>query len=83
MKESKSLPHALISSHELVPKHEILKQKEAEGLLSSLGIMPQKLPKIHFDDPAIGELGCKLGDIIRITRKETTSENHYFRLVVK
>ncbi len=83
MKESKSLSHTLISKHELVPKHEVVKQKEAEDVLSKLGVLPGALPKIHADDPAIEELGAKLGDVVRITRKEITSENTYYRLVVK
>lgn len=83
MKESKSLPHALISKHELVPKHEVMKQKEAGEVLLKLGVSPSGLPKIRNSDPAIEEFGAKPGDIVRITRKEITSENTYYRLVVK
>ena len=82
MKESKSLPHTLISKHELVPKHEVLKQKEAAETLSAMGLTPANVPKIFIDDPAIAELDPKLGDIIRITRKESIGENIYYRVVV-
>lgn len=71
------------TSHFLVPKHEILAKSKHEELISSLGVDAQKLPKIKLHDPQVGSLGAKEGDIIKITRKDPTRENAYYRLVVK
>lgn len=70
-------------SHFLVPKHEILAKSKHQELLSSLGADEQKLPKIKLSDPQVKLLGAKEGDIIKITRKDPTRENIYYRLVVK
>jgi len=71
------------NSHFLVPKHEVLAKSKHEELLSSLGVDAQKLPKIKMQDPQVRLLGAKEGDIIKITRKDPTKENIYYRLVVK
>jgi DNA-directed RNA polymerase subunit H len=71
------------TSHFLIPKHEILAKSKREEILSSLGVDVQKLPKINLHDPQVRLLGAKEGDIIRITRKDPTRENAYYRLVVK
>jgi len=66
----------------MVPEHEILaKGKEAE-LLATFGIDREKLPKIKVTDPQCKNLGAKVGDIIKITRKDTCT-NLAYRLVVK
>ena len=71
------------TSHFLVPKHEILAKSKHEEILSSLGVEVQKLPKIKMQDPQVRLLGARDGDIIKITRKDATRENVYYRLVVK
>jgi DNA-directed RNA polymerase subunit H len=71
------------TSHFLVPKHEILAKSKHEEIVSSLGVDVQKLPKIKLHDPQVRLLGAKEGDIIKITRKDPTRENAYYRLVVK
>jgi DNA-directed RNA polymerase subunit H len=71
------------TSHFLVPKHEILAKSKHEELLTSLGVDAQKLPKIKLQDPQVRLLGAKEGDIVKITRKDPTKENVYYRLVVK
>ncbi len=71
------------TSHFLVPKHEILAKSKHEEIISSLGVDVQKLPKIKLQDPQVRLLGAKEGDIIKITRKDPTKENLYYRLVVK
>ncbi|MEM3399346.1 MAG: DNA-directed RNA polymerase subunit H [Candidatus Micrarchaeia archaeon] len=68
-------------THELVPKHEIL--QNPEEVLSALKVDKSKLPKIHIDDPAIAHLEVKVGDIIKITRNDTTGGNAYYRVVIK
>ncbi|NYZ76551.1 DNA-directed RNA polymerase subunit H [Candidatus Micrarchaeota archaeon] len=71
------------TSHFLVPKHEILAKSKHEEILTSLGVDAQKLPKIKLQDPQVKFLGAKDGDIVKITRKDPTKENIYYRLVVK
>ena len=72
-----------ILEHEMVPKHEILKKKDAEDLLKKYGIAQENLPKIAEDDPVVQVIGAKRGDILRIVRKSPTAgEAIYFRLVV-
>lgn len=78
MVDSKSL-----TSHFLVPKHEILAKSREEEILSSFGIKRENLPRIKASDPQVKELGAKLGDIIRITRKDSSKENLYYRIVIK
>jgi len=71
------------SSHFLVPKHEILAKSKHQEVLSSIGVDEQKLPEIKLNDPQLKLLGAKEGDIIKITRKDPTKENVYYRFVVK
>ncbi len=67
----------------LVPKHEILSEEEAEELLKVLGVRKEQLPKIKADDPIVKEIGAKVGDIVKITRKSLTAgESVFYRLVV-
>lgn len=68
-------------AHFLVPKHELVKEDEVNGILEKLGVTKDMLPKIKEWDPAIAELGAKEGDVIRIYRKEDGVENIYYRVV--
>jgi len=73
-----------VADHELVPKHEILPEKESEKLLKDLNISKKQLPKIKLSDPAIKETEAKAGDIIKITRKSLVAgESIYYRVVTK
>lgn len=72
-----------LQDHMLVPKHEVLSEKESEELLRILGISKEQLPKIKADDPIVKEIGAKPGDIVKITRKSLTAgESVFYRLVV-
>jgi DNA-directed RNA polymerase subunit H len=62
-----------VSTHELVPKHEILSKKEAEEILQKYHLRPHELPYIRLSDPAVAVLGAKPGDIVRIERKSSTA----------
>ena len=76
-------PSFNIFGHELVPKHEILSKEEAEELLKKLRVAPYQLPHIKYDDPAARSIGARPGDILKITRKESTAGVHtYYRYVV-
>lgn len=67
--------------HLLQPKHTKITEKEAEKLLQNLNVSKSQLPKILSTDPALPE-GCKIGDIIKIERKEEDKINLYYRAVV-
>ncbi len=70
---TKSLPSFDIFKHELVPKHEILSEEEAEELLKRYRIKPYQIPRINASDPAAKMIGAKPGDIIKIIRKSPTA----------
>ena len=73
-----------ITKHRLVPKHELLNEKEKEELLKRYGVTIRQLPRILASDPAIQKLNAKIGDIIKITRKSPTAgEATYYRVVKK
>jgi DNA-directed RNA polymerase subunit H len=72
-----------ITSHSIVPKHEILDENSAKEVLMKYEVDRSKLPKIKKNDPALPE-GVKIGDIIKITRKSATAgEALYYRVVVE
>ncbi len=74
----------LVPDHIYVPKHEIIPKSEGEEILKKYNCKPTELPLIFVTDPAILGLGVKPGDIIKITRKSTTSgESLYYRYVVE
>ena len=67
--------------HILQPKHSKLKPEEAEKLLKELNITLAQLPKINSDDKALPE-NCKIGDIVKIERKDGEKISFYHRVVV-
>ncbi len=67
--------------HILQAKHTKLNEKETEELLSKLNISRTQLPKILSSDPALSE-DCKVGDVIKIERKDEGELNLYYRVVV-
>ena len=67
--------------HILQPQHIKLKDEEVEKLISGLNISKIQLPKIKIDDIALPE-DCKVGDVIKIERKdESGNVNSYYRVV--
>ena len=74
----------LVPNHVYVPKHEIIKKKEAQKVLDDFNCKPTELPLIFVTDPAILGLGVKPGDMIKITRKSgTAGESIYYLYVVE
>ncbi len=68
--------------HILQPKHLKLKQEEVDKLLKELNISLSQFPKINSDDPALPE-SCKIGDVIKIERRDSERKiNFYYRVVV-
>lgn len=72
-----------ITRHTLVPKHELLSEKEKEELLKKYGVTLKQLPRILLSDPAIRHLNAKVGDVIKITRKSPTAGTSIYYRVVK
>jgi len=67
--------------HILQPKHTKLTDKDAQELLEKYNLSKSQLPKIFSTDAAVPE-GCKIGDIIKIERKEESGISLYYRIVV-
>ena len=72
-----------IQHHLLVPKHELLSEKEAEELLLAYNISQKQMPAISVKDPAISHLQAKPGMMVRIHRKSPTAGVAYFYRVVR
>lgn len=72
-----------VLSHQLVPKHEVLSEKDSEKALKKFKITKDQLPKILITDPAVKRIGAKVGDIVKITRKSPTAGvSEIYRLVI-
>ncbi|MBR9702556.1 DNA-directed RNA polymerase subunit H [Candidatus Woesearchaeota archaeon] len=72
-----------VSTHVLVPKHELVSDSERKELLEHYAAKPEDFPKILVTDPAIRHLSAKESDIIRITRDSATAGSaKFYRIVV-
>lgn len=79
----KTFPVFDLFEHKLVPKHEILSEKEKEQLLAEYKVRPYQLPQIKSSDPAVKVIDARPGDILRILRKSATAGEHIaYRYVV-
>lgn len=73
-----------ILKHELVPKHNILNEKEKEDLFNRYGINIKQLPRISSSDPVVKVINGQPGDVVKIARKSPTAkETVYYRVVIK
>ncbi len=73
-----------VEQHELVPKHELLGEDEAQEVLETYDVTKDKLPKIKRKDVMAKHLGAEPGDIVKITRdSETAGKAVYYRVVVE
>ncbi len=80
----KSFPVFDIFEHALVPRHEILSEKEQKQLLAQYKIQPYQMPQVKSSDPAVKAIGAKPGDLLRIIRKSSTAGEHIaYRYVVE
>ena len=71
-------------SHDLVPLHTILSEKEKGELLKKYNVEPNQLPKILNTDPVSIFIGAKPGQILKIIRNShTAKESIAYRFVVE
>jgi DNA-directed RNA polymerase subunit H len=79
----KSFPVFEIFEHKLVPKHEILTEKEKSQILSQFKLQPYQMPQVKATDPAVKAIGAKPGDMLKVIRKSATAGEHIaYRYVV-
>ncbi len=80
----KTFPAFDLFEHHLVPRHEILEEKDKDELLTKLRVKPYQLPQISSADPAAKAIGAKPGDILKIIRKSSTAGEHWaYRYVIE
>lgn len=73
-----------VMKHDLVPRHELLSDDEARGILEKYGVTPDQLPKIFSSDAVARAVRAKPGNIIKIKRKSPTAGEHVaYRYVVE
>ena len=73
-----------MSTHFLIPKHELLTKEEASQVLARCNASPSQFPYIQSTDSIAKEIGAKPGDLVRITRpSETAGTSTYYRYVVE
>jgi DNA-directed RNA polymerase subunit H len=80
----RTFPAFDIFEHKLVPKHEILTEKEKEELLAQYKVQPYQLPQIKSSDPVVNAIDAKPGDVLRVIRRSATAGIHIaYRYVVE
>lgn len=78
------VPTFKVSTHFLIPKHELLTKEESAQVLARYNSSPSQFPYILGTDAIAKEVGAKPGDFVRITRKsETAGTSTYYRYVVE
>jgi len=78
------VPAFKVSTHFLIPKHELLTREEAAQVLARFNSSPAQFPYIQSTDSIAKEIGAKPGDFVRITRRsETAGTSTYYRYVVE
>jgi DNA-directed RNA polymerase subunit H len=83
-KVEEEVPPFKVSTHFLVPKHELLTKEEAAQVVARFNASPSQFPYILSTDSIAKEIGAKPGDLVRITRSsETAGTGVYYRYVVE
>ncbi|MBI4393599.1 MAG: DNA-directed RNA polymerase subunit H [Euryarchaeota archaeon] len=73
-----------VMKHALVPRHEIVSQKEFNELMTRYKIVADQLPKILTTDPVVKAIKAKPGQLVRIKRdSQTAGQAIAYRLVVE
>jgi len=71
-----------ITHHEIVPKHILLNQEEADQMLKQYQSTRAQLPKLLTTDPVAKYYGMKAGDVCKIIRQSPmTGESYYYRIL--
>ena len=65
-------------THNLIPKHIKVSDKEKQDVFATYNITFKELPKILKKDSAIKHLNVKKGDVIKIIRKSVTAGEFVF-----
>jgi DNA-directed RNA polymerase subunit H len=83
-KKADEPPAFKVSTHVLIPRHELLTSEEAGEITKRSNASPGQFPYILATDPVAKEVGAKPGDFVRITRRsETSGSSIYYRFVVE
>ena len=83
-KLEEEVPPFKVSTHFLIPKHELLTREEADKVVASTNATPGQFPYILTTDAIVKEIGAKAGDFVKITRRsETAGSSVYYRYVVE
>jgi DNA-directed RNA polymerase subunit H len=78
------VPPFKVSTHFLIPKHELLTKEESQQVRERFHSSPSQFPYILATDPIVKEIGAKPGDFVRISRRsETAGSSTYYRYVVE
>lgn len=78
------VPAFKVSTHFLIPRHELLTKEEATQVLAAFNATAAQFPYILATDPVAKEIGARPGDLVRVTRKsETAGSSVYYRYVVE
>ena len=78
------VPTFKVSTHFLIPKHELLTREEAEQVKARFNATSSQFPYIQSTDSIVKEIGAKPGDFVRITRRsETAGTSVHYRYVVE
>ncbi len=73
-----------VSTHVLIPKHELLTREEAGRVAKEFSATPSQFPYLLATDPVAKEVGAHPGDFVKITRRsETSGTSTYYRFVVE
>jgi DNA-directed RNA polymerase subunit H (RpoH/RPB5) len=72
-----------VLEHNLVPKMKVIGEGDVEKLLKKYGISAEDLPMMRSDDPCAKALEAKAGDVVKISRTDSTGSYDYYRRVAE
>ena len=71
-------------NHFLVPRVEVVQEKELAELLAKHHASIEDLPQITSDDAAVAAVNAQAGAVLKFTRRSlvTNKDENYYRVVV-